>query len=346
VFKINNLIRNIPMRKTLLSAVREGRARAALAMACALASLLSANPTAAARFPDKPVRLVTSYPPGGGTDAVARPIAASFSKAWGQPVVVDNRGSGGGVIAHQMVAHAPPDGYTLFLSTGAGMVSAPLAMGAVGYDPNKDFSPVGLVALLPAFLVAQSTLPANTLQDVIALARGSPGKYAFSSSGTGGGHHFAVEMLKSLTGVDVIHVPYKGGGPAIVALLSNEVTFTFCNFPAARPHLGAGRLKAIASAGAKRSSLLPQTPTMIESGLPGFQYTTWYGFYVPARTPRAIIDLINAELHRALADRGIAEPLLAQGAEASPSTPEALTRLMRDEHARWMKVIRSQKLKF
>jgi len=319
----------------------------AAAMLCLSAFLTgSAAQEVTRNFPAKPVRLITPYPPGGGTDAVARPIAASLSKAWGQPIVVDNRGSGGGVVASQMAANSPPDGYTLFLSTGAGMVSAPLAMGAVGYDPYKDFSPVGLAALLPAFVVAQTTLPGNSLQDVIVLARNSPGKLTFSSSGTGGGHHFAVEMLKSLAGVDVIHVPYKGGGPAIVALLSGEVTFSFCNFPAARPHLNSGRLKAIATTGAKRTSLMPQVPTMVESGLPGFEYTTWYGFFVPARTPRALIDFINAELHRALADRSIAEPLLVQGAEASPSSPEALTRLMRDESARWMKVIKSQNLKF
>lgn len=312
----------------------------------ALALLTFASLSLAAQFPLKPVRLVAPYPPGGGTDAVARPIAASFSKAWGQPIVVDNRGSGGGVVAHQMVAHSPPDGYTLFLSTGAGMVSAPLVIGAVGYDPHKDFEPVGMVALLPAFLVAQTSLPANTVQEVLALARASPGKLTFSSSGTGGGHHLAVEMLMSLSGVDVIHVPYKGGGPAIVALLSSEVTFSFCNFPAARPHLTSGRLKAIATTGSKRTALMPQAPTMIEAGLPGFEYTTWYGLFVPARTPRTLVDFINAALHRALTDPGISGPLLAQGAEAFPSVPEAVTRTMREEHVRWSKVIKSQNLKF
>ena len=320
--------------------------RVALGALALLTFASSASSTLAASFPVKPVRLVAPYPPGGGTDAVARPIAASFSKAWGQPIVVDNRGGGGGVIAHQMVAHAPPDGYTLFLSTGAGMVSAPLVMGAVGYDPYQDFAPVGMAALLPAFLVTQTALPAKTVPEVLALARTSPGKLTFSSSGTGGGHHLAVEMLKSLSGVDVIHVPYKGGGPAIVALLSSEVTFSFCNFPAARPHLSSGRLKAIATTGSKRTALMPQAPTMIEAGLPGFEYTTWYGFFVPARTPRTRIDFINAELHRALTDPSISSPLLAQGAEAFPSAPEAVTRIMREEHVRWSKVIQSQNLKF
>ena len=301
---------------------------------------------AARAYPVKPIRLIAPFPPGGGTDAVARPIAASFTKAWGQPVVVDNRGSGGGVIAHQMVAQAPPDGYTLFLSTGAGMVSTPLVINPAGYDPYKDFTPVGLATLLPAFLVAQVSLPVNTVQDVIAMARANPGKLTFSSSGTGGGHHFAVEMLNSMTGVKGIHVPYKGGGPAIVALLSGEVTFCFGNYPAARPHLNSGRLKAIAMAGAKRTPLMPQVPTMIESGLPGFEYTTWYALFGPARMSRTMVDFINAELHRVLHDRSIAEPLLAQGAEATPSTPEELTRRMRDEQARWMKVIKSQNLKF
>jgi tripartite-type tricarboxylate transporter receptor subunit TctC len=312
----------------------------------AVALFTFASASLAAQFPVKPVRLVTPYPPGGGTDAVARPVAASFSKAWRQPIVVDNRGGGGGVIAAQMVASAPPDGYTLFLSTGAVMVSAPLVMGSVGYDSDKDFKPVGMAALLPAILVAQASLPANSVQDVIALARKMPGKLAFSSSGTGGGHHFAVEMLKSMAGVDVIHVPYRGGGPAITGLLGGEVQLCFGNIPAARPHLNSGRLKALAVASAKRTSMLPEVPTLIESGLPEFQYTTWYAFFVPARTPSAIAAFINAELHRALADRSISEPLLAQGAEATPSSPEELSRIMREENARWTKVIKTQNLKF
>ena len=324
-----------------------GSARAWAAAAIALGlHATSATPVFAAQFPVKPIRLVTPYPPGGGTDAVARPIAASLTRAWGQPIVVDNRGTGGGVVAAQMVANAPPDGYTLFLSTGAVMVTAPMMMASGAFDAYKDFSPVGLAALLPAFLVAQAAMPVNNLQDVIALARSTPGKLTFSSSGTGGGHHFAVEMLKSMAGVDVIHVPYKGGGPAIVALLGGEVTFNFGNLPGARPHLLSGRLKTLAVASAKRSTLMPQVPTMIESGLPDFQYTTWYGFYVPARTPRGTIDLINAELRRTLADRSIAEPLMAQGAEATHSSPEALTQVMREEHARWAKVIKTANLKF
>jgi tripartite-type tricarboxylate transporter receptor subunit TctC len=189
-------------------------------------------------------------------------------------------------------------------------------------------------------------LPANTAQDVIALARASPGKLAFSSSGSGGGGYLSVEMLKSLTGIDVINVPYKGGGPAIVALLGGEVQLTFGNYTAARPHLTTGRLKAIAVASAKRTVLMPQLPTLIESGLPDFEYSSWYGFYFPARTPRAIVDFVNAELRRTLADRSITESLLLQGAEATPTSPEGLTRMMRDEHARWAKLVKTQHLKF
>src|SRR5262249_11659090 len=233
------------------------RARELRSWAVALALFMCASASFPAEFPAKPVRLVTPYPPGGGTDAVARPMAASFSRAWGQSIVVDNRGGGGGVIAAQMVANAPPDGYTLFLSSGAVMVSAPLVMGAVGYDSYKDFKPVGLTALLPAILVAQASFSASSVQDVIALARTRPGKLGFSPSGTGGGHHFAVEMLKAMTGVDVIHVPYRGGGPAIVALLGGEVQLTFGNIPAARPHLTSGRLKALAVASPQRTSMLP-----------------------------------------------------------------------------------------
>ena len=307
--------------------------------------MMFAGITMAAQFPQRPVRLITPYPPGGGTDAVARPIAQRFSEAWGQPVVVDNRGSGGGVIAAQMVAAAPPDGYTLFLSTGAVMVSAPLMMKSGVFDPYKDFAPVGLAALLPAFLLTQAATPVNTIADVIAYAKKNPGKLTSGSSGTGGGHHFAVEMMNAMAGIHIVHVPYKGGGPAVVALLSGEITFNWANYPGARPHIQSGRIKAIATAGAKRSALMPQVPTMIESGLPDFEYTTWYGFFVPGKTPRALSQFVNVELRKTLADRAISEPLLVQGAEAAPSTPEELTRIMREEHGRWLKVIKAQQLK-
>jgi tripartite-type tricarboxylate transporter receptor subunit TctC len=315
-------------------------------MMIALVALMCANLALAAQFPVKPIRLITPYPPGGGTDAVARPVAAAFNKAWGHPVVVDNRGGGGGVIAAHMVAIAPPDGYTLLLATGAQMVSAPLVMGKVPFDPHKDFRPVSLAALLPAFLVTQAANPVATVQEVIAAARATPDKLTFGSSGTGGGHHLAVEMLNAHAGIKVIHVPYKGGGPAITALLGSEITYTFSNFPAVRPHVQSGRLKILASCGAKRTALAPQAPTFVESGMTDFQYVTWYGFLYPARVPDAIVKQVNAELHRALSDRSIAEPLLLQGAEASPTTPDAVTRLMREEHARWSKVIQSQNLKF
>jgi hypothetical protein len=311
-----------------------------------LVALALHQPSMALSYPTHPVRLVTPYPPGGGTDAVARPLAASFSKAWGQPVVVDNRGSAGGVIAVQMVASAQPDGYTLFLSSSGVMVSAPLIMKSTGVNIEHDFKTVGLASILPAFLMTQASAPVNTVQELINLARSNPKKYTFSSSGTGGGHHLAVELLKALTGVDVTHVPYKGGGPAIVALLGSEVSYTFGNYPAARPHLQSGRLKAIAVAGEKRSVLMPQIPTMVESGLPEFIYMTWYGIFVPAKTPTAIIRFVNDAMKKALAERSIAEPLLTQGAEASWSSPEELARIMKAESLRWKKVIASQHLTF
>ena len=322
---------------------------AALCVGAALAYSHAAAQTAAqsaAPFPTKPIRLILPYPPGGGTDAVARPVANLLTKAWGQSIVIDARGGGGGVIAAHTVATAPPDGYTFFMSTGGQMVSAPLVMKSVPYDPHKDFRPITLAALLPAFLVTQAPQPFNTVQDVLSAARATPGKLTFGSSGTGGGHHLAVEMLNAFAGVKVIHVPYKGGGPAIVGLMASEVTFTFSNFPAVRPHVGSGRLKIIATCGGKRSVLAPQAPTFLESGLADFEYVTWYGFHYPAKVPDAITDKMGAELRRALADKGVAEGLLLQGAETSPTPPEALTRIMREEHARWSRVIKAQNLKF
>ena len=310
------------------------------------ALVLLAAGAAGAAFPDKPVRLVTPYSPGGGTDLVARAMAPSFAKVWGQPVVVDNRVSGGGVIAAQMVAAAAPDGYTLMLANSAVMLTAPMMMkGAAGYDPYKDFAPVGLVTTLPAFLLAQVSLPATSVQDVIAMARATPGKLAFSSSGAGGGGYLSAELLKSLAKIDIINVPYKGGGPAIVALLSGEVQFTFGNYTAARPHLLTQRIKAIAVASAKRTVLMPHVPTLIEAGLADFEYSSWYAFYYPPRTPRDIVDNVNRETRRTLADRAFSEMLLQQGAEATPGTPEELHRMMRAEEARWGMLVKGQHLK-
>ena len=299
----------------------------------------------AAEFPAKPIRLITPYPPGGGTDAVARPLAAYFSKAWGQPVVVDNRGSGGGVVAAQMVAVAPPDGYTLFMANSAVMVTAPMAMGFTGFDPYKDFAPIGLATTLPAFLLCQTSLPANSVQDVIQMAKARPGKLAFSSSGAGGGGFLSVELLRALAKIDIINVPYKGGGPAMVALLGGEVQFTFGNYTAARPHLNTGRVKAIAVASARRTALMPQLPTLIEAGLSDFEYSSWYGFWYPARTPPALVGLVNGALRRALAEQSMIDSLLLQGAEATPTTPDGLTRVMRDEQARWGRLIKALDLK-
>jgi tripartite-type tricarboxylate transporter receptor subunit TctC len=319
---------------------RVGTGAVAAVMAVMIAAAVTTAVAArAAPFPAKPIRLVTPYPPGGGTDAVARPIAQSFSKAWGQPVVVDNRGSGGGVIAAQMVAQAPPDGYTLFMANSAVMLTAPMMMTTVttsaGFDPYKDFAPVGLATTLPAFLICQTSTPAHNVQDVIAMARATPGKLSFSSSGAGGGGYLSVELLKNLAKLDIINVPYKGGGPAIVALLSGEVQFTFGNYTAARPHLQAGRVKAIAVASARRTVLMPQIPTLIEAGLADFEYSSWYAFYYPAKTPRTLIDQVNAELRKTLADKTLIDYFLQQGAETTPSSPEALHHMMRAEERRW-----------
>ena len=210
------------------------------------AMVLLAAGAAVAAFPVKPVRLVTPYPPGGGTDLVARAMAQSFAKAWGQPVVVDNRGSGGGVIAAQMVAAAAPDGYTLMLANSAVMLTAPMMMkGAAGYDPYEDFAPVGLVTTLPAFLLAQASLPATSVQDVIAMARATPGKLAFSSSGAGGGGYLSAELLKSLAKIDIINVPYKGGGPALTGLLAGEVDYTMVAVSTAKSQVQSGKLRAL-----------------------------------------------------------------------------------------------------
>jgi tripartite-type tricarboxylate transporter receptor subunit TctC len=308
---------------------------------CILLAMAFATAAAAQNFPSKPVRVVITYPPGGSTDVVGRALAAKMTEVLGQQVVVDNRGGAGGIIGSDIVAHATPDGYTVLLGTSAGMSINPLLHKKLPYDVQRDFAPVSLVVINPQALVAHPALPANTVQELIKLARAKPGQINYASPGVGSPNHMGMELLKSMTGINVVHVPYKGGGPAMTELLAGQVQLLFNSIPSVLPQVKAGRLKALAVGSARRSPAMPDVPTVAESGVPGYEYATWYGLFTPADTPRAVIARLNEAVAAALKNPELAQSLAAQGSEPNPTTPDELARFVKSEHDRWSRVVKA-----
>jgi tripartite-type tricarboxylate transporter receptor subunit TctC len=272
---------------------------------------------------------------------VGRALAAKMTEVLGQQVVVDNRGGAGGIIGSDIVAHATPDGYTVLLGTSAGMSINPLLHKKLPYDVQRDFAPVSLVVINPQALVAHPALPANTVQELIKLARAKPGQINYASPGVGSPNHMGMELLKSMTGINVVHVPYKGGGPAMTELLAGQVQLLFNSIPSVLPQLKAGRLKALAVGSARRSPAMPDVPTVAESGVPGYEYATWYGLFTPADTPRAVIARLNEAVAAALKNPELAQSLAAQGSEPNPTTPDELARFVKSEHDRWSRVVKA-----
>jgi len=296
---------------------------------------------AAQGYPTKPVRMVITYPPGGNTDLVGRAMAQKMTEGLGQQVVVDNRGGAGGVMGTMITAHAAPDGYTVMLGTSAGMVVNPLLSSKLPYDALKDLDPVSNVIIVPQLLVTNPQLPAKTIKELIALAKAKPGTLNAGSSGIGTPNHLGTELLKALAGVNIVHVPYKGGGPALTDLIGGQIQMAFSSIPAVLPHIKAGRLNVLGVGSAKRSPALPNVPTIAEAGVPGYEYTTWYGIFVPARTPQAIITRLNSEIVRGLAAPDLNQRFVANGGDPAPSTPDELRRYMIEESARWAKTIKA-----
>ena len=317
------------------------RISATLCAALTLASSLAA----AQSYPVRPVRLVITYPPGGTTDFVGRPVAQKLSELLGQQVVVDNRGGAGGVIGTMIVAQAPPDGYTLLLGTSAGMVINPLLHSKLPYDPVRDFAPISRTNINPQALVANAALPVNNVKELLAYAKANPGKLNVASSGIGTPNHLGAEMLKYLGKIDIVHVAYKGGGPAMTDLIGGQVQLQFSSIPTVLTHVKAGRIKMLAIGSAKRSPALPDVPTIAEAGVPGYEYTTWYGIFTPRATPAAIVTLLNAAVTKAVSSPEVSQRLMPQGAEPSASTPQELTQYMREESARWAKTIKAANVK-
>ena len=291
-------------------------------------------------YPVKPIRLVVPFPPGGATDILARAVAQKLTDAWGQSVIVDNRPGAGGNIGSELVAKAAPDGYTLELGTvGTHAINASL-YSKMPYDHVRDFAPVILVAGVPNVLVVNPGLPVNSVQELIAYAKANPGKLNFASSGSGTSIHLAGELFKVMAGVQMTHVPYKGSSPALQDLLGGQVQLMFDNLPPSLPHIKAGKLRALGVTSATRAPALPDVPTIAESGLPGFEASSWFGVLAPAGTPPAIIAKLNAEIAKWLDTPEAKEKMLTLGANAAGGTPEDFAKHIAAETAKWAKVVK------
>ena len=298
-----------------------------------------------ATYPSKPIRIVVTYPPGGPTDFVARALGQKFTEAWSQPVIVDNRAGAGGVVGTEVVARAAPDGYTLLLGTSAGLAINPALTSKLPYNAFTDFAPVSRVVINPQILVFNASFAPNSLKELIQLAKSKPGAINYASVGSGSPNHMGMELLKSMAGIDMVHIPYKGTAPAVTDLLTGQVSLMFNSMPSVLPQVRAGKLKGIAVGSARRSAAAPEVPTVAEAGLPGFEYVTWYGIFAPAATSKDIVAKLHKEIVRILADPQTAQRFASQGAEPASTTPAELGKYMRDEHERWKQVIKAARIK-
>jgi tripartite-type tricarboxylate transporter receptor subunit TctC len=330
----------------MVKAARSSCTRAALVVVCACGPQVvgAATPAGEERsYPVKPLRFVVPYAPGGGTDIVGRLVGARLTEAWGQPVVIDNRPGGGTVIGTEVVARTPPDGYTVLLSTGTHTVNASLYP-KLPFDPVRDFEAVSLIAVAPNVLVVHPSVPVRSVRELLALARQRPGQLGYASSGNGGTGHLAMEMLKQMAAIDVIHVPYKGAGPAVNAILSGEVGASINNMIALVPQIRAGRIRALGVTTTTRSAILPDVPTIAESGLAGFEASGWFGAWVPAKTPVAIVNRLSAEIGRIVRSPEAGEHLKAQGAAPIGSRPDEFARTIVADIAKWRQVLKTTRI--
>ena len=295
-------------------------------------------------YPARPIRLIVPYPPGGPTDFAGRTVGQKLSQFVGQQVVVDNRPGAGTVIGTELVTRAAPDGYTLLFATGGGTFLTPIMLTKVPYDPIKDLTPVAMLVMSPQVLVAHPSVAANSVADLLALAKSKPGVLNFASVGTGTSPHLGGEMLQSLAGIKLVHVPYKGTAPAMTDLIAGQVQLMFTSMPTVLAHVKSGRLKLLGTGGKKRSAVIPDTPTIADT-VPGFELITWYSVFAPARTPQAIVKRLNVVIGKVLADPESRDRLAAQGLEPTTMTPEELGAYSKEELARWAKVIKAAGIK-
>jgi tripartite-type tricarboxylate transporter receptor subunit TctC len=304
-----------------------------------------AAPATAQQYPTKPIRFLIPSPPGGGTDTLGRLFKEGFTELWGQPVVVDNRGGASGRVAAAAASRANPDGYTLFFTYGGVLTTGLPLFRKLPYHPIKDFAPVAMIAQVPGILVSNPSFPAKTVAEIIKLAKAKPGALTHGSSSIGSSSHLNMELFKQMAGIDMLQVSYPGDSPALIALLGGQVPFAFSNVVVVQPHIQAGKLRPIAVATGQRVPKLPDVPTVAESGLPGYEGLLFYAIVAPAKTPRAIVEKLNAAVKEIKRAPLVKQQLAALGAEPVEMTPDELGRFLERELAKWTKVIQTGGIK-
>jgi tripartite-type tricarboxylate transporter receptor subunit TctC len=313
-------------------------------VAAALGVALAHGAFAQAAYPTRTITMVVGFAPGGGTDTVARIVAQKVGASVGQSVVVENKPGAGGNVATSDVARSAPDGYTILLGSVGSLAVAPHLVAKLPYDPLRDLAPITMAVEFANVLVVQPSLQTNTLAEFVKLAKEKPGTVTYGSSGIGGAGHLAGELLRLMAAIDIVHVPYKGGGPAMQGMLGGQVSAIFATPVTAGPHIRAGKIRAIATTGAARSAYLPDVPTIAESGYPGYEATNWYAFLAPAATPKPVLERLHRELVQVLKAPDVRESLDKQGMEAKPGTPEELAKYMAREYATWGRVVKEAKI--
>ena len=310
----------------------------------AAAALAVAGTVGGQSFPSRSVTLTVGFAPGGGTDTAARIIAQKLSENLGQSVVVDNKAGAGGNLAAQYIAMAAPDGYTIHLTSVGPMSVSPHLVKDLAFDPKRDIAPITMGVVFPNVMVVHSGVPAKTLDEFVALAKQKPGQVNYASAGVGGAGHLAGELFKERAGINMVHVPYKGGGPAMADLLAGRIDMYIGVPSTVAQHVEAGKLRALATTGAKRSSTMPGVPTVAESGYPGFEATNWYAFVAPGKTPKDVLDFWNRELTKVLSDPQVRAELAKHGLDPAPGTREELAQYFERESQKWGKVVRDAKI--
>ena len=312
----------------------------ALFAALACSSLLG-SAAIAQTWPTKPIRWISPWPPGGANDVFSRALAQKLTESLGQPVVVDNKAGAAGTIGSDITAKSPADGYTIVMGSTPTHATAPSVYAALPYDPVRDFVPVTLVAVVPNVLVVHPSVPAKSVQELIAYAKANPGKINFASTGNGTSQHLSAELFKTLTGVDIVHIPHKGTAPATTELLAGTVQMAFENMPTMLPHIQAGKLRALAVTPSKRSAVMPDLPTVAEAGVPGYEASVWFGVLMPAKTPRAIVDKLHEEIMKALETPDLKMRMASLGAEVVGLGPDQFAAYLSTEIPKWAKVVKA-----
>lgn len=319
--------------------------RAPKGLLAGLFTLLAACAWAQGAYPQKTVRLIVPFPPGGGNDVIARVVAQKLTDKWGQTVVVENRAGANGIVGLQALMQAPADGYTLAVGAAGPMAVNPSLYAKLPYDPLKDFAPITNLVNFPLLLVTHPSVPAKTTRELVALAKAKPGQLTYASPGSGNSGHLAGELFNSMAGVQIVHIPYKGQGPAQTDLMAGQVNMLYSSIPSVINQVKSGQLTAIAVGSAKRLASIPDVPTISESGVPGYEAYSWVGLVAPAQTPPDIVRKIHRDVSEILKQRDVADKLNQQGALPIGDTPEEFTQYIRDEIAKWGKVVREANIK-